>query len=69
MGKRCDNIWCKKIKTAGAKITEPRQVIIHTLQQVKKHMTVEELYIRIRKIDKTIGLATIYRTLDLIQKN
>jgi len=69
MSKKCDNIWCSKIKTAGSKITEPRQVIIHTLQHVKKHMTVEELYMKIRKIDKTIGLATIYRTLDLLQNN
>jgi len=69
MGKKCENIWCKKIKTGGSKITEPRQIIIHTLQHVKKHMTVEELYMKIRKIDRSIGLATIYRTLDLLQKN
>ena len=48
------------------KLTNQRKKIINVIFENKeKHLNCEEIYDEIRKIDSSIGLATIYRTIKL----
>ena len=53
---------------AGLKMTEPRKVILDILAQAKDHPSVEEVYDRAKKADASISMATVYRTLGLLDE-
>ena len=51
------------------RLTSQRAVIVKAIEDAKDHPTVEELYTRVSKVDKAIGLATVYRTVKLLKEN
>ncbi len=53
----------------GLRLTNQRISIWNHIQKSKKHMDVEEIFLSIRKNDKNVSRATIYRTLDVFVKN
>ena len=57
---------CNKL---GLKMTEQRKVIVRVLSESKDHPDVELVYKRASKIDKKIGIATVYRTIKLFEEN
>jgi Fur family ferric uptake transcriptional regulator len=58
----------QKCVEAGLKMTEPRKVILNVLTHAKDHPSVEEVYDRAKKKDKSISMATVYRTLGLLDE-
>ena len=50
-------------------MTEQRRVITQVLSESKDHPDVELVYKRASKIDKNIGIATVYRTIKLFEEN
>lgn len=50
----------------GLKSTRQRDVIVQEFFRKHQHLTVEDLWGRVRKIDPRIGYATVYRTLKLL---
>ena len=57
---------CQKL---GLKMTEQRKVIVIVLSESKDHPDVESVHKRASKIDKRIGIATVYRTIKLFEDN
>ena len=57
------------LKEKGFKFTQQRELILKTLYQNEGHFSPEELYMIIQKEnpDIKIGIATIYRTLSLLE--
>ena len=51
----------------GLKMTEQRRVIAQILSEAEDHPDVEEVYRRASEIDQKISLATVYRTLRLVE--
>lgn len=51
---------------AGLKMTGQRRVILKVLDSAEDHPSVEDVYERARKIDESISIATVYRTLSLL---
>ena len=51
----------------GLKMTEPRKVIAKVLSESKDHPDVESLHSRVRILDPTISIATVYRTMKLFE--
>ena len=51
----------------GLKMTEPRKVIAKVLSESKDHRDVESLHSRVRILDPTISIATVYRTMKLFE--
>ena len=51
----------------GLKMTEPRKVIAKVLSDSKDHPDVESLHNRVRILDPTISIATVYRTMKLFE--
>ena len=51
----------------GLRMTEQRKVIARVLESSDDHPDVEELYRRASKIDSKISIATVYRTVKLLE--
>lgn len=56
------------IQEKGISLTAQRKKIIDVLIKEDHHLTAMKIYDLLRKEDNGIGLATIYRTLDLLEK-
>ncbi len=55
------------VKSKGLKYSSQREDILKTLFNSKKHLTPEEIYTEVKKINKNIGLATVYRALSFLE--
>ncbi|MGN7439035.1 MAG: Fur family transcriptional regulator [Alcanivorax sp.] len=53
---------------AGLKMTGQRRVILKVLGQAEDHPSVEDVYERAKKLDESISIATVYRTLGLLDE-
>lgn len=53
---------------AGLKMTGPRKVILQVLGNAEDHPSVEDVYERAKKIDSSVSIATVYRTLSLLDE-
>jgi Fur family ferric uptake transcriptional regulator len=59
--------WClKALKQSGYKVTSPRKAILHVLSDKAGHLTADDVYFEVHRIRPDIGLASVYRTLDLL---
>jgi len=56
----------KYLVSNGLKLTRQRQFIANLFFKQHAHVSAEELYRQVNKKDKSIGLATVYRTLKLL---
>ena len=54
------------LRRHNLKFTPQREVIFDTILSFKKHFDVDDLYARLRKKDRSISIATIYRILPLL---
>lgn len=52
----------------GMKMTDQRKVILKVLDEASDHPSVEDLYERATSIDASISMATVYRTLNLLDE-
>ena len=59
----------EKCKNLGLKLTEQRKIIVKVLSNSSDHPDVESVHKRASKIDKRIGIATVYRTIKLFEDN
>lgn len=51
---------------AGLKMTGQRKVILQVLEESSDHPSVETVYERAKEIDPSMSMATVYRTLNLL---
>ena len=54
------------LQKSGYRLTAPRQLIVDILATTTRHLSAEELYLRVYKSYPHIGIATVYRTLELL---
>ena len=57
----------KKCQVRGLKLTSQREVVISILENSDDHPDVDELFRRATKIDKSVSIATVYRTVKLLE--
>ena len=63
-----DELLKKKLKEQGLKVTHQRLLVLSVLEQNHgKHMTAEDIYELVSGECPEIGLATVYRTLQLLR--
>lgn len=53
---------------AGLKMTGPRKVILKVLAEAVDHPSVDTVFERAREIDNSISIATVYRTLSVMEE-
>jgi len=58
----------QKCSQAGLKMTGQRKVILQVLEEASDHPSVESVYERAKEIDNSISIATVYRTLSLLDE-
>lgn len=57
----------EKLKESGHKVTPPRLAALEVLGNSSEHISIEELHRRIKERCPRAGLATTYRTLELLR--
>jgi len=62
------NWWRQRLDNAGFRMTTPRKIIIDILKNTGQHLSAEDIYILALKINPSVGLTTVYRTLDLFTR-
>jgi len=63
------NWYFNQLKDQGVRLTEGRELILDILHEYNgHHLTVEELYMHAYDKNPSIGMATVYRTVDLLVK-
>jgi Fur family ferric uptake transcriptional regulator len=60
--------WQHRFRGHVSRWTLPREVIIDLLSRTSKHMSAKEIYASLYRMYPGIGLTTIYRTLDLLER-
>lgn len=58
----------QKCADAGLKMTDQRKVILKVLEDSADHPSVDTVCERAKKIDPSISIATVYRTLSLLDE-
>lgn len=63
------DLFKKKLSENNYKFTKQRELIIDTiLEKENWHFTAEELFEAVRERDNEIGMATVYRTIELLKE-
>ena len=57
-----------KCLSKGVKLTDQRRIIAKVMSDSHDHPDVNELYLRISKLDSKISIATVYRTVKLFEE-
>jgi len=54
------------LHSKGLQCTSQREIILKVFLKIERHLTVEELYIAVKKKESSIGNVTVFRTLKLL---
>ena len=66
--KKPHRAWPDMFREEGLRFTEPRRVILDVLECTTDHLSAEEIYIQVHKKYPNIGLTTVYRNLDTLER-
>lgn len=58
--------WGRRFKGCGYRMTEPRKAIMDVLSGTDKHLSAEDIYMKVHGTYPNVGLTTVYRTLELL---
>ena len=58
--------FAETFKKKNINLTPSRTAIFDVIEKSDKHLTIEEIFSKAKKKDKTLGMATVYRTLNLL---
>ncbi len=58
--------WISELQESGYKLTEPRNIILNFLKDQSSILSVDSIYLKLKKVYPQISIATVYRTLDLL---
>ena len=62
-------VFKDRLKKQGFKSTAQRDDIARVFFDARRHISVEELYREVKRINPRIGYATVYRTMKLLKDN
>ena len=58
----------RALQAQGLKLTRARLAVCRVLTETTEHLKVAEVHRRARRIDGRIGLASVYRTMDVLER-
>ena len=62
------NSLIEELRARGMRMTPQRAIIFEAIEQLVGHITAEDIFEVVQKINPYISLATVYRTLELLQE-
>jgi Fur family ferric uptake transcriptional regulator len=57
----------EELQQRGMRVTPQRAIIFDAIEQLDGHITAEDIYQQVKRVNPYISLATVYRTLELLQ--
>ncbi|PTQ75124.1 Fur family transcriptional regulator [Celeribacter persicus] len=60
--------FARALKDAGLRVTQQRMTVMSILMDAQDHPNADELLSRTRAVDDSISLATVYRTLSVLEE-
>ncbi|MEM7347329.1 MAG: Fur family transcriptional regulator, partial [Chloroflexota bacterium] len=57
-----------KLRAQGMRVTPQRAIIFDAIEKLSGHITAEDIFAEVQQVNPYISLATIYRTLELLQE-
>ena len=60
--------WYGRFAGYGYRLTMPRQAILNILSKSREHLSAEDIYLTVHRVYPGVGLATVYRTLELLTR-
>jgi Fur family ferric uptake transcriptional regulator len=64
----CQKEFLIKLRERGFRLTPQREMVLGVLHDLEDHATVEEVYARVQAVSSAVDIATVYRTLELLQE-
>ena len=58
----------EELKSRGLRVTPQRAIILEAIETQSGHLTAEEVFAAVQKVNSYINLATVYRTLELLRE-
>ncbi len=70
MDKDADRIerMARALREGGVRVTRQREALLRVLTQAEDHPDAAELHRRAKGVDETVSLATVYRTLSVLER-
>ncbi len=66
---QCKNIWAReRLVAEGLRFTQARRAILSIFSRNSGHLSAEDIYLIIHRVNPSIGFATVYRTLDTLTR-
>ncbi len=57
-----------ELGSRGRRLTRQRRLIVRVMDTAQRHLDIDEIYERARKLDHRIHRVTVYRTVDLLKR-
>lgn len=67
--KNPQDVFAEYLADKNLKMTPQRRLILDTFLKQDAHLSSEELYAKVKRRDKSVGQATVYRTLKLLNES
>ncbi|MBC7264164.1 MAG: transcriptional repressor [Chloroflexi bacterium] len=64
----CQSALVKELRARGFRFTPQREMILEAMHHMPDYMTAEEIHEKVRTISTRVDIATVYRTLELLQE-
>lgn len=64
-----EEVLARFMSERGLKNTRQRNLIIDTFFSLDGHLSVEEVWAKVRELDRRVSVATVYRTMKLLQES
>lgn len=64
----CERVLMEALRDRGFRFTPQREMILKVLHHLPGHSTAEEIYSQVQTLSSRVDIATIYRTLELLQE-
>lgn len=55
------------LRDAGLRVTQQRMTLLSLLMDAADHPSADELFLRVKSVDDSLSLATVYRTLSALE--
>jgi len=61
------NVLIADLKERGIRVTPQRAIILQAIESLEGHVTADEIFDKVQRVNEYISLATVYRTLDMLK--
>ncbi len=58
----------EQLQARGMRVTPQRAIIFEAIERLEGHITAEEIFEQVQQVNPYVSLATVYRTLELLQE-